>query len=160
MRIVSLEDDEPFWDLLNEALQSAFSNVEVEWINSESDFYKRLPSFVEDPPDLFLLDVMVKWADASIDMPEPPAEVEVEKYFRAGLRCRRRLLAHKNTETIPVVLYTVLEQANTDQEAKSLPPNTWFASKSGDLQGLIAIVTEHGGLPKPHVSKAPFSPHQ
>jgi hypothetical protein len=154
MRIVSLEDDEPFWDLMHEALLSAFSNVQLEWINSESTFYKRVPEFINSPPDLFLLDVMVKWADASPDMTEPPTEVEAEKYFRAGLRCHRKLLKNDRTATIPVVLYTVLEQSDMNQAAENIPSHVVLASKTGDLNGLIAIIKELGGVPRPHISKS------
>src|SRR5215831_2096192 len=105
MNIVSLEDDEPFWNLLKETLESEFGDIHLNWIHTESGFYERIPDFIRNPPDLFLLDVMVKWADASAEMPIPPPEIEREKYFRAGLRCRRRLLEHQAIASIPVILY-------------------------------------------------------
>ena len=92
MKIVSLEDDEPFWDLMQDALKRAFPDAELLWINCESDFYARLDEFDKAPPDVFLLDIMVKWAPPSENIPTPPEEVKRENYYRAGLRCRSLLL--------------------------------------------------------------------
>jgi hypothetical protein len=147
MNIFSLEDDESFWNLLKEALESEFRNIHLSWIRTESDFYYHIPDFIKTPPDLFLLDVMVKWADASEKMPTPPKDVEREKYFRAGLRCRKRLLEDQHTASIPVILYTVLEQVDMDQLATDLPKNTWFAGKTADFRNLIPLVKQLGGVP-------------
>jgi hypothetical protein len=157
MNIVSLEDDEPFWDLLNETLESEFRDIHLHWIHTESQFIEQIPDFIKNPPDLFLLDVMVKWADASAEMPTPPKAVEAGKYFRAGIRCRMRLLDHPKTKFIPVVLFTVLEQEDMEQVVKNLPENTWVTAKTGDFQKLIAIIKEFGGVPMPPSSTQKLS---
>jgi hypothetical protein len=148
MNIFSLEDDESFWNLLKETLESEFRNIHLSWIHTESEFYHHIPDFIKAPPDLFLLDVMVKWADSSEKMPAPPEEVAREKYFRAGLRCRKLLLEHQRTASIPVILYTVLEQVDMDHVTTNLPKNTWFAAKTADFRNLIPIIKQLGGVPR------------
>jgi DNA-binding response OmpR family regulator len=140
MKIISLEDDEPFWDLLKDELETKFPNVSLQWIRTEADFYDRIGDFVANPPDLFILDVMVKWADPVPEMPEPPENVEREKYYRAGLRCRKRLLERPATASVPVILLTVLEQVDMDKVAEDIPAGTVFVAKSSDFRELIDAI--------------------
>jgi hypothetical protein len=142
MRIVSLEDDEPFWDTLIDALVAAFPHAEIIWVRTEFEFCEKKQDFAENPPDIFLLDVMVKWADAAEIMPPPPREVKEQGYYRAGLRCRSRLLEDARTARIPVILFTVLERSDIERVIGQLPENTSFVGKSGDFQELIATINE------------------
>jgi DNA-binding response OmpR family regulator len=137
MRIVSLEDDEPFWDLMKDALVDAFPGIELSWIRTESEFRERLEKFAAAPPDLFILDVMVKWADPAENMPLPTEDVREEKYYRAGLRCRKRLAQNSATSSVPVILFTVLEAADISK----LPQGAIFVGKSGDFRELITAIS-------------------
>ena len=140
MRIVSLEDDEPFWDILKEALKEEFQDTEPEWIRTEFEFCGKLSDFALAPPDIFLLDVMVKWSDPAEVMPPVPQDVEREGYYRAGLRCRERLRRHLATSSVPVILFTVLEEQDIDQVTNGLPEDTYFVGKSGDFEELIKAI--------------------
>jgi DNA-binding NarL/FixJ family response regulator len=140
MRIVSLEDDEPFWDLLQEALTEAFPGADLVWVRTESEFRQNVKKFAAKPPDIFLLDVMVKWADAAEDMPKPPAEVVKDGYFRAGLRCHKLLLENTITRSVPVVLFTVLERSDVEKVKSELPAGSAFVGKSGDFRELIRTI--------------------
>ena len=139
MTIVSLEDDEPFWDLLKDALEEEFPEAKLQWIRTESQFYEQISAFAATPPTLFLLDVMVKWADAAEKMPAAPKDVVEESYYRAGLRCRKRLLENPITAKIPVILYTVLERSDIDRVTRELADTT-MVGKSGDFRELISAV--------------------
>jgi hypothetical protein len=145
MKIVSLEDDEPFWDLLQEALNEAFPGADVAWIHTESGFRREMKNFVANPADIFLLDVMVKWADASENMPPAPKEVVEQGYYRAGLRCRKLLLENPATKKVPVILFTVLERRDIEKVVSELPANTAFVGKSGDFRELIATINTLSG---------------
>lgn len=140
MRIVSLEDDEPFWDLLREALEEGLPGAELTWVRTESEFYSWMPKFAEAPPDIFVLDVMVKWADAAEIMPPAPRRVIKEGYYRAGLRCRARLRRTAATRGIPVILYTVLERGDIEKVIQKLPADTAFVGKSGDFGELRTAI--------------------
>jgi|ERR1700682_3978099 len=137
MKIVSLEDDEPFWNLLKQAMEEEFGGVELCWVRTESQFYEQLPEFIANPPDIFLLDVMVKWADAAERVPEPPDDVKKESYYRAGLRCRKRLLDNPTTANVPVILFTVLERTDIEEVINGLPDRTFYVGKSSDFRELI-----------------------
>src|SRR5438445_204173 len=116
MRIVTLEDDESFWELMEEAVKAEYGReTKTEWLRSESEFVVKLDEYITNPPDVFLLDVMVKWADAAEPMPEPPDDVRMGMYHRAGVRCRNRLLQHPTTAKIPVIFYTVLDRSDIDR---------------------------------------------
>lgn len=140
MRIVSLEDDEPFWDLLQEALNEAFPGANLLWLHTESDFCQNMKEFAANPPNIFLLDVMVKWADASEHMLPAPKEVVEQGYYRAGLRCRRLLLENPATAPVPVIFFTVLERSDIETVVQELPANTAFVGKSNDFRELIQII--------------------
>lgn len=142
MRIVSLEDDEPFWDLLKEAIEEEFPDVEMTWVRTESEFCQRMGEFAANPPQIFILDAMVKWADATSKMPVAPEDVIGEGYYRAGLRCRRRLLENSATAETPVILFTVLERADIERVVSHLPGGTAFIAKSGDFRELILTINE------------------
>jgi hypothetical protein len=140
MRIVGLEDDESFWDLLQEAIEREFPGVDLTWLRSEADFCAEFAGFIEKPPDVFLLDVMVKWANAAETMPVPPTDVKQQGYYRAGLRCRNRLLMHPATATLPVILYTVLERADVEIVGSGLPPGTVYVRKDVEFENLFAAL--------------------
>lgn len=142
MRIVSLEDDEPFWTLLKDALEDAFPRPNLDWIHTESEFYNNFRKFVVDPPDIFLIDIMVKWADPIENMATPPQEVVEQGYYRAGLRCRKLLLENSATKLIPVILFTVLERSDIENVVHEFPANTTFVGKSGDFRELITAIKE------------------
>jgi hypothetical protein len=137
VKIVNLEDDEPFWELMEEALKEAFPKAEFEWVPCESDFYARLPTFESSPPDVFVLDVMVKWADPSEEMPVPPKDVREEGYYRAGVRCRERLSRLPGTAKTPVILYTVLERSDMESAVKGLPSDTEHICKDRGFDAFV-----------------------
>lgn len=145
MKIVGLEDDEPFWETFVEELKSEIPGAEIVWIRTEFEFWERIPDFVKSPPDIFLLDVMVKWADASPNPPPAPPEVAKESYYRAGLRCRDRLRESESTADVPVVLFTVLERSDVVGAITALPPNTFFVDKTGDTKEVIRAITSLTG---------------
>jgi hypothetical protein len=140
MRIVSLEDDEPFWELLRKALIEEFPDAEVLWLHTESEFCDTMQEFGAKQPNIFLLDVMVKWADPAENMPQPPYDVREDGYYRAGLRCRKRLQDNPATSRIPAVLFTVLEQSDIESLIGELPANTAFISKSDNFRELIETI--------------------
>jgi CheY-like chemotaxis protein len=156
MRIVSLEDDEPFWDLLQHALNDAFPGADLLWIRTESEFRQKIEEFAASPPDIILLDVMVKWADAAEDMPEAPAEVSEQGYFRAGLRCRKLLMENPATLSVPVIFLTVLERSDIESVEQKFPANTAFVAKSGNFTAeLVGKINQLNDRSHVHSTKKP-----
>src|SRR5262249_18260401 len=123
-----------------EALEARFPKARLSWIRTESEFCQRLDDFATNPPNIFLLDVMVKWTDPNAKMPAPPKEVVEEKYYRSGLRCRTRLLENPATKRVPVILYTVLERGDIEKVMERLPSHTFFVGKSGEFDDLTTNI--------------------
>ena len=80
-------------------------------------------------PDLILMDVMLRWTDPvpPEEMPPEPAEVEEEGYYRAGIRCVRRLRKQEQTDPrIPILLFTILSDHDLSQDLLELNQDRYF----------------------------------
>jgi CheY-like chemotaxis protein len=138
MKIVVVEDDPLEADLIRKGLEQAFPDLAIDRISTESEFQFRLDSLTKEPPDVFIVDMMLRWAEPSENMPEPPTEVRDEGFWRAGLRCQRMLASREETQAIPVILYTVLEKSDIDFEGPSR--NVIHLRKDSDQTALIRLI--------------------
>jgi DNA-binding NarL/FixJ family response regulator len=139
MKIVSLEDDEGYWDLMEDALRKAYPrDLELIWIDCESKFYDLLPRLASSTPDIFLLDVMVKWAHAAEIMPPAPENVKRDGYYRAGIRCREKL--RQDLPEAKAILFTVLDEHDVDEVTNGLPADTIYVRKDTSFEALLAAI--------------------
>ncbi|MFN7961901.1 MAG: hypothetical protein U0002_11570 [Thermoanaerobaculia bacterium] len=122
MRVVLVEDDYPQGMATREEIFSLFPQAQILWIKSESAFRLALSDLAAEPPDLFILDVMVRWAGTERPIPEPPMEIKREGFFRAGLRCQRLLAAEPRLRSVPVLLLSVLEERDLSLSLRQLDP--------------------------------------
>jgi len=138
--ILVVEDD---W-LLAEHLLGEFRehlhSVRVRCVGTESEFYELLPAIRATPPDLIILDIMLRWADPSEKMPEPPDEARSSGPWRAGLRCYAALQATTETQRTPTIFYSVLERADVSELVHSLPPHVLFLQKRADTSELLTYI--------------------
>jgi CheY-like chemotaxis protein len=118
MEILILEDDPAQAKWLREEIQAVIADAEIELVTSEHEFRERIPGFAQSPPDVFLLDVMVRWTKPSPKMPEQPQDVKDNGYYRAGNRCVIKL--RENNVTVPAILYTILENGDIGDDLKKL----------------------------------------
>jgi CheY-like chemotaxis protein len=109
-RVVLIEDDHlQAEDLEERLLDENLPELDIERIPTESSFLIRQRTLGENPPDLFIVDVMLRWTDPGPDEPEePPDYLETGGYARAGIRLARALRADSKLASVPVILYTVL----------------------------------------------------
>jgi CheY-like chemotaxis protein len=122
LQILVLEDDHLQAQDLKTELERLDLDVDVQIIDSEHGFMKALPQIQANPPDLAILDRMVRWAHPSPDMPAPPeADWDPE---HAGLRCAELLQADKLTKSTKILLYSVL-------------------GEDGDINGFECIVKDN-----------------
>jgi CheY-like chemotaxis protein len=140
MKILLVEDDQMQAKEFRDALEGAFPNVEIKTIGSEYGFYSILGDLENNPPDIILMDVMLRWAYPSLDIPEAPEEVINEKHYRAGFRCVKRLSEHKALRNLNVILYTVLRPLDIAKNLESLPPNIIHLVKDEDSDIFIRTV--------------------
>jgi len=136
-RIVLLEDDYLQRDSICAGLKGRYKNLSIQSIATERQFVDSLDAILKEPPDLFILDVMVRWTNPSPDMEPMPEEMRKQGFYRAGIRCEARI-REQGCDT-PVVLYTVLED---DDLRADLPSNslTRLITKDASLYDLFKAV--------------------
>jgi CheY-like chemotaxis protein len=142
MHIVLVEDDWLQAEWIESRLRESFHNVETKRISTEQEFNVQLAAFVVAPPDVFIIDVMLRWANPEPDMAEPPTEVQENGYFRAGLRCKDKIIEHEHTRNTPIILYTVLEELDLDQSLQDKPVHVVYLRKDSDPEPLIRKIRE------------------
>lgn len=138
MRILLLEDQPLEQRSIADSLERAFPSVVLECLRTEYEFRSRLEAITKDPPDIFIVDMMLPWTSVSEDMAMPPEEVKTEGYYRAGLRCQRLLATQEQTKDKTVIFYTVLERHDLDLEDR--PPNVFHLRKESDHSALIQLI--------------------
>lgn len=140
MKIILVEDDHLQADEIQDALEEVFSDLEIKRVESEYDFYNLVDEFEETPPDIIIMDVMVRWAYPSPAMPEAPEDVITGQHYRAGFRCLKRLAERKKARSINVILYTVLEPVDIENDVQALPPNVTYLVKESSYNSIIRKV--------------------
>jgi len=144
-RILIVEDDAQQLNLIEEELSFAFQNTKIEHIRTESEFYSKLDEIVAAPPDLILMDMMLRWTVPAPpeEMPPMPEEVAEEGYYRAGIRCAKKLLEQKPNKEIPLLVFTVLHQDDIDEDLNDSEASIHLAylRKTAPIQTLLKEIT-------------------
>ncbi|HXR46035.1 MAG TPA: hypothetical protein VN784_01230 [Candidatus Limnocylindrales bacterium] len=115
-RIVLLEDEEIYAKELQEQLLPLIAPLDIEWCSTEVVFMSNLATWADEPPLLFILDMMVRWADPGTAAPKQPEEVH--SHFRSGIRCYRHLRKHSVFAKTPILFSTVV---STEQFQQDIP---------------------------------------
>jgi CheY-like chemotaxis protein len=139
MHVLIVEDDYLQADWLGQILRDQLSGVEIELIRNEQRFYDWLESLKSSPPDLVILDVMLRWTDPGSGI-SAPEEVMKGGYYRAGLRCEKLLRQKERTRSTPVILYTVLEALDLAAETDGISDKSIYLGKSSNASPLIDVV--------------------
>lgn len=140
MYVTIVEDDYYQAEMIEEDCRKEFGNIRFLRVKTEHDFRTAIDEFRKDPPDVFIIDVMLRYTDPKRDQPVPPPSVRREGSHRAGLRCRKLLAEHATTRDIPVILYTVLEKTDLAKELERLPANVLHLRKDADRSELLDTV--------------------
>lgn len=144
IKIVYVEDNDIHADLVRKKLEQernsiGASAIQFAGIETESEFVEQLPELREHPPDLVLIDVMLRWQNAASVLKEVPPDVKSEGFWRAGLRCYERLRAAGMR--CPVVLYTVASDTELKEEFdKWRDPALFHLEKSKSLDDLVGMI--------------------
>lgn len=140
--IVVVEDDHLQDGPLQDLLREQFPTARVEAVFTERDFRGRLAGYRDDPPDVVIMDVMMRWADPRPGDPPPPPEVLAGGYRRAGIRCVEQMAGEPALRTVPVIYYTILERTDLERDADVLTRNVVLVRKSNDRYPLTRKVRE------------------
>jgi CheY-like chemotaxis protein len=146
MRIVLVEDNYLWVDLMKKSLNQAFksSQVEVDVVKTELGFRERFEEFQRHPPDLFIIDVMLRWTTASSGMTMPPAEVTGGSATPPGFRCQELLAASPATRDVPVLLNSAFHSSNWESKLRALPPHAVYLPKA-DLEPILEKIRQFTG---------------
>ncbi|MFO1431007.1 MAG: hypothetical protein U1F76_12810 [Candidatus Competibacteraceae bacterium] len=138
-QILIVEDDAWQADWIEKEIKRHFTNVRIEKVATEYDFRIKLENLKENPPNIILLDVMLRWTDPSPNIIPAPEDVREEGLFYAGFRCERLLREASETEVIPVIFYTVLEKDDIQDRLKKYESsNTYYIPK--DANSVLSLV--------------------
>src|SRR5580658_739117 len=146
--IVLLEDDPDWESQARAALEWAFAEtLQLELIETESQFVEELENgaFVRRPPDLFVIDVMLPWDIPGPRMRPAPKGVSEDGFYRAGVRCQRRLAEISGLAQVPVVFWTIVAQDDIFRDILKWPPNVIYLLKEPDPRHLVETVRRATG---------------
>lgn len=138
-----IEDDPQQSETIKSAIKRRYRDVEVELIETESDFCNRLAkiSVLGEHPHMVICDVMLPWAFPSPDAPSPPSDVVTGTFRKAGLRCWERFRRREDLRSIPWIYFTVLDEKTIDLQSHS-DEKTGYAQKAGSIEPLYAEIEE------------------
>jgi CheY-like chemotaxis protein len=118
MKIVLVEDDYLEEELVRQVLRERFriQYEDIRTISTECEFHQEARKIATSPtpPQLVIIDVMMRWTNPAPDMPAPPDQVRKEGATRAGLRCAELLDALN--PAIPILFYSILDRSDLDTD--------------------------------------------
>jgi CheY-like chemotaxis protein len=137
LRVLLLEDDAQQRRDLEHLLEHEF-HAKVESRATESEFRDAFEKIAANPPDLAVLDVMVRWTNPtreSISLPD-----EAQKPETAGLRCAQMLRESERTKDVKVILYSVLPKEHLGE--RNIPAGVDAVVKETDFEDLLSKISE------------------
>jgi len=142
--IVIVEDDHLQEGPLEEQIREAFPAARIDTVGTEQEFRARLDDYRRRRPDVFVMDVMLRWAYPSPSATRPPPEVTKGGYQRAGIRCAQLLSRESALRKVPIIYYTILERSDLERDTGEQPPagNTTYVRKSTDPEVLVRKIRE------------------
>ena len=140
-RIILLEDDFLYESYLRDKILNSIRGVIVEEVETESLFVEKLKGYQKSPPSLIIMDTMLPWDLPGPTNKEAPKEISEDGVRKAGFRCLQRLQAHKKTESIPVIICSVLPKDELSEEISTLKKQAIFVSKS-DVDEILDAAKE------------------
>jgi CheY-like chemotaxis protein len=120
IKILLVEDDSLQSDDTAAHLRKVFGGP-VDVLNTESELVNRLPRIAADPPDVFVIDINLRWTDPLPVMPKAPQRVLDEGKELAGFRCCDLLSECEETRHVPIVLYSIVDRSHYEHRLHNLP---------------------------------------
>jgi CheY-like chemotaxis protein len=104
---------------------------QTSWINSESEFYALWDAIATEPPDIFVVDVMLAWSHPGLEY-EQVKRPEEKDLYTAGIRCAEKIRESKNEQLkrVPIVFYTVVPQPDVESRIRKLAQITYIQKPS------------------------------
>ncbi|MGB8508129.1 MAG: hypothetical protein WCD76_06980 [Pyrinomonadaceae bacterium] len=142
LNILVVEDDDIQAKQILGQLRKQFPRDHVSAISTEHQFRAALPNIADRPPDVVVMDVMLRWTDPSRNMPPRDEDVRREGPNRAGFRCKNLLAAGERTRNVPVILYTVLEREDISHELHHEGSDIYLLKDADTVPQLVDKIRE------------------
>lgn len=139
MRVVLVEDNRREAEELERELAEGF-RCNVSTIRTELEFCDRLDELQRNPPDLFIIDVILRWTTPGPGFRAEPDEVRKGGREMGGFRCVERLQDRLSTRGIPIVLYSHFQRFNFEKELQGMPKTVAYAEKRSDPRLLFQTI--------------------
>ena len=137
MKALLLEDDTEQFEDVSNALRKEFQQIEIQRISTESAFRRELEAVYLNPPDIIVIDVMLRWTDASFKYVPMPPEIRADNgHYRAGFRCAQMLAYDERTSKVPLIIYSVIDEGDLQAEMAKLGLNLRFIRKESYISNL------------------------
>lgn len=135
LKVLLVEDDYIQRGNVRQAVENGIE-ADVETKSTESEFQRDFEVIASNPPQIAIVDVMLRWADPAPDMPSAPPEVTANPE-QAGLRCASMLRSDPRTSGVKVILYSVFDKDDFGAEP---PEGTDCLVKELDYENLIEVL--------------------
>lgn len=137
--IILVEDDRMTLKELGTEVEAAFPQFELYTYSNERSFRGALPELHHANPQLFLIDVMLRWDDPRPDPVSPPSDAAQEGFFRAGIRLARLIHHTPELATTPVILFSALDKLDVESDVTRFADGSVHSvvSKTGSFEPLF-----------------------
>jgi CheY-like chemotaxis protein len=137
-KILLLEDDYIQRRNISDAVGQEF-NTAVATKSTESEFRADFEQIALDPPEIAILDVMVRWTNPSRNQEALPEEAKQPEV--AGLRCADMLRQDPRTQDVKVILYSVIKH---EEMGRPIPSGVTAVIKETGFDDLFEKIRNAG----------------
>jgi len=139
-KVLLVEDDHLQAEGIRSKLREEFPDLQINTISTEAAFRAALDEIAAAGYSVAIVDVMLRWADAAPNMPDPPEDVRAGGFFHGGIRFKDILRSRRETEKLPIIFYSVLDSGKLAPEETG---DAEFVPKASGFTGLIEAVKRH-----------------
>lgn len=151
MKVLLVEDDHLQAACIRSTLEKHFTVPEIVLLSTVRDFHNALPTIAALPPDIIILDVLLRYdtPEGAVRLVRDESDAAARDYFyRSGLECLEAILTTPATAATPTILYSVLSREEIWNASSQLPPHIRCLEKGADDARLVRQIRSMlGGLP-------------
>ncbi len=137
-----VEDDDLHAEFLIEILLREFKGAQITHVTTERQFREWLGGPHDAAPDVAIIDLMLRWDDATAIFALRPQDVLDGGTAEAGIRCAMHLSERFTTSPVPVVLHSVFDRAEVMKirGIASMQRTVIYVEKGSDSGRLIRTI--------------------
>jgi len=137
VRILFIEDDFIYAEYFAELLAETFQDVAITLVETESALLASVDDLANDPPDIIITDMRLRWTDLSGSAENMPPDHDV---MFGGARCIKAIRERDTLAYVPVLIVTALTSQRYQEHLPDPPRNIESLTKPVMPERLIAVV--------------------